>query len=103
MIPLLEEDEEITPEYIKNLNEAISSDGCTGVVDWYKDCCIVHDLGYRYHVDPWGNVVTRSQVDANFRKCIQNKSKLKKFSPVSWLRWSAVRLLGRFFYKPKGG
>ena len=97
-IPILSPEQRITFAYIKALNQAIKSDGCTGVKDYYKDCCIIHDLGYRWHIDPWGRKVTRAQVDEAFRLCIQDRSKLGKFSPISWARWSAVRLVGRFFY-----
>ena len=97
-IPILSSVQQVTSNYIKALNHVIESDGCTGVKDYYKDCCIIHDLGYRWHIDPWGRKVTRAQVDEAFRLCIQSRSKLGKFSPVSWARWSAVRLIGRFFY-----
>ena len=97
-IPILSPEQQITSDYIRTLNQAIESDGCTGVKDYYKDCCIIHDLGYRWHIDPWGRKVTRAEVDEAFRLCIQSRSKLGRFSPISWARWSVVRLIGPLFY-----
>lgn len=100
-IPILQPEQQITSDYIKALDKAINSDGCTGVKDYFRDCCVVHDLGYRYRIDPWGRFIERSQVDAGLRTCIQSKSKFGRFSPISWIRWAGVRIFGRFLYKPK--
>lgn len=101
-IPVLEPEQEIDKHYLEALNNSISSDGCTDVPDFHsKCCCIIHDLGYRFKIDPWGNPVSRRTVDANLRKCMESKSQLGKFSPFAWTYWLGVRSFGRFFYKPK--
>lgn len=100
-IPILSPGQPITSDYIKSLDSAINTDGCTGVRDFYRECCVIHDLGYRYRIDPWGRVIGRADVDAGLRACIQAKSWLGKLSPVSWIRWSGVRIFGRYFYHPR--
>ena len=100
-IPILLPNQPITTDYITELDKTIKSDGCTGVKDFYRDCCVIHDLAYRYAINPWGASVSRSQADAGLRACIQSKSLLGAFSPVSWVRWAGVRIFGRFHYKPK--
>lgn len=96
--------------FVRQEAKAIGSDGCTLVSELYHDCCSQHDLGYRYGKDPrsayalyladtpnyWVHArdVDRSFIDTQFRECIQVKSKLGRFSPISWLRWTAVRAGG---------
>lgn len=101
-IPLLKPGERLTHERIVELGKAICSDGCTKIPDFHLDCCIVHDLGYEYGIDPWGNAIDRADVDANFRTCMQAESPLGRFDPMSWWRWAGVRIFGRFFYTNKG-
>jgi hypothetical protein len=83
----------------------IKSDGCTGVTQMFRECCLEHDLAYRHHRDPrtaflhgWyeANLMTREQADKRFRLCMQKRSWFGAYSPVSWIRWMGVRLLGRF-------
>ncbi len=64
------------------------TDHCSGVAEWYADCCREHDFNYRT------KIVSRAEADRRFRQCMQSKSKLGRFSPVSWVRWSGVRLFG---------
>lgn len=94
-IPLLKAGESVSKAYIAELDKAISSDGCTDVPDFYCHCCIIHDLGYRYEIDPWGQPVTKAEVDRSLRLCMQKSSPLGKFSPISWIYWLGVRLFGR--------
>lgn len=75
------------------------SDGCTLVTQLYQDCCFEHDHAYRTGTDLAGNKVSRSEADATFRRCIQSRSKLGKFSPISWVRWIGVRIGGRFMWR----
>lgn len=96
-VPLLEEGEDITDNYCKVLQDAIKSDGCTIVSELYHQCCVVHDLGYQFGVDPWGRCIDRSTIDANFRKCIEKRSKLGRFQPDAYLRFLGVRLFGGLF------
>ena len=99
-VPVLKVGEPLTAEYVMHLDKAISSDGCTGVSDFYRDCCVIHDLAYRGGIDPWGQPITRHQANINFRQCIQSRSTLGRFSPMSWIRWAGVEVFGRFFYNP---
>ncbi len=87
-----------SPEYVRTLKVAINSDGCTGVIDVYGNCCVFHDLGYRFHIDIYGRPVDRNQVDDGFRRCMQKKSLMKWFNPMSWWRYAAVRWIGDKFY-----
>ena len=86
-------------EWIKTQAFGIKSDGCSKVLDFDKDCCYEHDLGYFYgrspieayaaHLagseEPWSLAAkcSRSEIDAIFRNCTCAK----------W-RWVGVRLLG---------
>ena len=96
-IPILPTNQNLSSNYIQELKEAIKSDGCTGVSDCFQDCCTVHDLGYRFDIDPWGTKVTRKQVDDKFRTCMRNESWLGKL--FSRWRYPVVRVLGKFFDK----
>lgn len=77
----------------------LESDGCTGVPDFYADCCLEHDLAYRTGLDPRASFVGRSipisraAADRRLRECIQARSKFGRFSPLSWTRWAGLRLL----------
>jgi hypothetical protein len=93
----------------------ISSDGCTLVSECYHDCCLAHDLAYKHGKDPYhayklyakgvlnywerANSLTRSQADAAFRACIQQKSPVGMWSPMSWIRWLGVRVAGWQFWR----
>lgn len=100
MIPLLKYDEVVTHNYVTKLSDAIKSDGCTDIPEFHHDCCVIHDLGYRYGIDSWGRLISRDEIDANFRKCMQADSIFGRFDPMSWWRWAGVRIFGRFFYSP---
>lgn len=98
-------------DWIKAEAKAIDSDGCSGVSDIYLNCCLEHDLGYWYGKIPasayanylqdvdeyWegATITSRSEVDKTFRQCIQSRSKVGRWSPVSWVRWVGVRLFGK--------
>ena len=96
-------DDRLTPEemdarywqQVRNVADMMGSDGCTGVADFFKDCCLEHDIHYRTGKTITGAIITRRQADALFRQCMQERSKLGRYSPMSWWRWAAVRLLGR--------
>ena len=96
-IPLLPIDSKITDNYIKELKLAIKSDGCTCVSQAFQKHCIIHDLGYRFDIDPWGNKVTRKEVDDKFREGMRNESWLGKL--FSRWRYPVVRVLGKWFDK----
>ena len=88
-------------EWVRWLADRLHSDGCTGVADIYKDCCLEHDISYRTGLDPRvthykGRAVpiSRAEADKRFRQCMQSRSVLGKLSPVSWVRWAGVRIGG---------
>jgi hypothetical protein len=102
-IPLLDPKEPITDDYVDNhLQPAIKSDGCTVVSELYHECCVVHDLGYEFGIDPWGNKVTKTQTDTNFRRCMQMRAKLGRFAPIPLIRYIGVTLFGGLFKHSKG-
>ena len=72
----------------------LQSDGCSGVPDFYLDCCLEHDIAYRTHKNIFGEELTKAQADAHFRRCMQARSTFGVLSPMSWWRWLAVRWLG---------
>lgn len=84
-------------DQVRELARVEKSDGCTGVADFYVDCCYLHDHFYRVgeHWKVGGGPVTRAEADKALRQCIQSRSKFGRFSPMSWIRWAGVRL-GRF-------
>lgn len=91
-------------ERVRFRAKELGSDGCTIVSEYCHDCCLEHDIAYRTGRDVDGQPVTRNHADAEFRRCIQSRSKLKKCSPVSWFRWAFVRIGRPFFhYGPKEG
>lgn len=96
-IPLLPPSSPLTPAYLSSLEIALKSDGCTLVSEVFHSACVVHDLGYKWGIDPWGKELSRREIDRNFRKQIQSMSKLGVFSPVSWVRWAGVRVFGGLF------
>lgn len=65
------------------------SDGCTVVKDFHQVCCYEHDIHWNgTRLD--GTPISRAQANREFRQCIQSRSKLGRFSPLSWLRWVGV-------------
>ena len=70
------------------------NDGCTGVIDWQVDCCRMHDYYYRHGIH-WldGLPVTRTQADAAYRQCMQERAAW--WNPIPVIRWIGVRILGR--------
>mgnify|MGYP001585300174 CR=1 FL=1 len=94
LVSLLRPGEAVCRAWLRQVKADIGSDGCSGVPDFYLDCCIVHDLAYRFAVDPWGRPTSRAEADAAFRACIQRQSRLGKASPMAWVRWLGVRAFG---------
>jgi hypothetical protein len=76
---------------IDKITAFVCSDGCTGVPDFYRWACVVHDFFYRTHRDFNGNAITKAQADKWFRVLIQQKSLFKLFNPMSWWRWLGVK------------
>ncbi len=74
------------------------SDGCSGVPDFYLEACQEHDLHYRYAQTLYGEPLTFEDANARFRKVIQMKSKLRWFSPLSWIRFAGVKFFGKHIW-----
>ena len=70
-----------------------NSNGCTGVVDVYTECCLLHDFLYKT------GIVSRSEADWMFHECVQSRSPLRKWSLVGWVRWIGVRIGGYWAWK----
>jgi hypothetical protein len=88
-------------ERVRAKAKELNSDGCTGVIDCYVDCCSEHDIAYETGCNVDGIPQTRAFTDAEFRKCIQSQSRFKMCSPMSYVRWLGVRLFGRGFWSRK--
>lgn len=73
----------------------IATDGCSGVPDFYLDCCIIHDWWYRTHRNLDGSSITRAEADKRLMKCIQADSWFGKFSPMAWWRYWGVQKFGK--------
>lgn len=70
----------------------IATDGCTGVPDFYLNCCILHDWFYRTHRDLYGRPATKAYADRiGMKECIRRCSWLGRFSPMAWWRWWGLR------------
>lgn len=100
-IPILDDGQMLTAQYLLDLAKAIGSDGCTCVSELYHECCVIHDLGYSFGIDPWGRKVSKRTIDASFRRGMQERSRLGVFSPVAATRWLGVAIFGGLFRKPK--
>lgn len=79
---------------VKERAAELLSDGCSGVPDFHVICCLEHDIAYRTGQTVDGESLTRAEADARFRRCIQSRSLLGFFSPMSWWRWLGVRVGG---------
>ena len=84
---------------VRLIARQLKSDGCTGVPEFYRDACLLHDLLYRSGCDLDGKPITRKEADAAMKQVIQDRSKLGRFSPLSWWRYGAVRLFGAKSWK----
>lgn len=86
-------------ELVRKEAKELLADGCSGVPDFHLDCCLEHDIAYRTKKTVLGEPISRRQADAQFRRCIQRRSKFGKISPMSWWRWAGVRIFGRSAWK----
>lgn len=65
------------------------SDGCTAVPDIHVECCWQHDIEWSGRMVD-GTPISRADANRRFRECIQSRSKLGRFSPMSWWRFGGV-------------
>ncbi len=73
----------------------LKSDGCSGVPDFYKDCCLEHDVHYRTHKTIDGIDIDRKTADGTLKKCIQSRSLFGRWSPMAQWRYLAIRRWGK--------
>ena len=71
------------------------SDGCTGVPDRFVAACHEHDYHYKYAVTLFGDPITFDEANTRFRKAIQMRSRMGRFSPLAWIRFEGVNAFGR--------
>jgi hypothetical protein len=69
----------------------IGSDGCTGVTNAYRWCCLEHDVLFRTGESRDGAPVTRLEANLRFRSCLRRSSPFGWWSPLAWWRWVAVQ------------
>jgi hypothetical protein len=74
----------------------LQSDGCTGVADIYLDACLEHDIHWRLGTTIYSVPITTAQANRRFRKVIQSRSRLGRFSPISWVRFLGVTIGAHF-------
>lgn len=86
-------------ELVRKMAEELKADGCTGVIDFSRDCCLHHDIMYRTGKCCDGTKVTRAEADRLFRLCMQRRSIFGVCSPMSWVRWLGVRVFGCHAWK----
>lgn len=95
-------------EWVRREAEAVRSDGCTSLTQWYRDCCLEHDLAYRHGKDPqdaylrcllgqpdyWRQAqpISRRAADLRLSQCMQRQSPFSLLDPLSYIRFAGVRL-----------
>jgi hypothetical protein len=94
-------------DWVRSEAALIDTDGCSLVTGLKIECCFEHDLGFWYArdpraayraarhqlIDPWLTApsIDRAEVDRRFRSCLQNRSRLGRWSPMAWYRWLGVK------------
>lgn len=87
-------------ELVRTIAKSINSDGCTVVLDVFVDCCYEHDIHFRFgrkirllsgKAD--GEKLTFNEANQSFKKCIQQNSWLKRWSPLAYIRYKGVSTL----------
>lgn len=89
--------------HVKVRAERLGADGCTGVPEFYHECCLEHDIHYTTGKTIYGDPITRREADDRLFECIALRSKLGRKSPLAWWRWAAVRLIGWHFWEGNNG
>lgn len=85
---------------IRDEADRLGTDGCTMGSAAFRDCCARHDIEWRRGTTIDDEPVTIDEADARFLACMQSRSRLGWWSPIAWLRYVAVRTVGRRF-RPK--
>ena len=98
-------------EWVRKEAARIKSDGCTKVPDFYKDCCLLHDICYHFAKDPFkayalyeaGEVnywhlapsIDQAKADTYLKDCIREKAWCGRLSPMALWRYHVLRRLGK--------
>jgi hypothetical protein len=77
---------------VRIIADMMRSDGCTGVAEFYRDSCLEHDIHWRTGRTIHGLPLTTAQSNTRFRLVIQSRSRLGRFSPLSWWRYVGVSI-----------
>ena len=83
----------LTENDLKMIDGFIQSDGCTGVPDFYRDECVIHDFHYRTHRHLDGTPISKLRADHVLKRGIQRKSLFGRLSPMAQWRYLGVRKL----------
>lgn len=73
----------------------IATDGCSGVPDFYLNCCIIHDWWYRTHRNLDGTPITKKEADEGLKQCIRAHSILGGHSLIARVWYWGVRKFAR--------
>ena len=92
-------DEQTYWQRIRDWAARAGADGCTMATGAFVNCCLEHDFHYAHGHTLDGQPITRAEADERFRACMQRHSWLGWWSPMAWIRWSAVRLAGGRHYR----
>ena len=85
----------LTQDDFDLIGKFVESDGCTGVPDFYRDCCVIHDWWFRTHRNLDGTSITEARANSNLKQCIQTRSVLGKASLIARLWYWGVRKFGK--------
>ena len=83
----------LTKNDFKMIDRFTRSDGCSGVPDFHRNGCVIHDFWYRTHRNLDGTPISKRQADAGLRAYIMSRSWFGIASPMAWWRYAGVRLL----------
>ncbi len=78
---------------VKMKADALHSDGCSGVPDFYIVSCYEHDIAYRTGIGYIDNQpISRKEADIRMKWHVQLCSPFGRFSPMAqwrywWIRW----------------
>ena len=85
---------------VKDYARQLGGDGCSGpTLQLFRECCDEHDIHYRTGRRLDGRPITRGEADAEFRRCMQERSPGGRWHPLPWWRWAAVRVAGWLHWK----
>ena len=85
----------LTESDYAEIGEFVATDGCSGVPDFYLNCCIIHDFYYRTHRNLNATRITKGTADKRLRDCIMRGSVFRSLSPMAWWRYWGVRGFGK--------